>query len=103
MFFVLYFFVIFFFLIFEAKGEFTCILGAMYPIDPANMFKVDFPLLSKVAFLPAIVVTSLAMPKSETIVVKSSLRRTLLGFRSSLEVESGGANRPTLLLYHCRY
>ncbi|BBG99231.1 Mediator of RNA polymerase II transcription subunit 37f [Prunus dulcis] len=55
--------------------------GAMYPIDPHNIFAVEFPMSSRAEFAPP-AINNLAIPKSETKAVISSLSRTLLGFRS---------------------
>uniref|UniRef100_A0A9I9EA74 Uncharacterized protein n=1 Tax=Cucumis melo TaxID=3656 RepID=A0A9I9EA74_CUCME len=40
--------------------------GAIYPIDPDNMFAVDFPMFSTVALLPIPGVINFEIPKSET-------------------------------------
>ena len=63
--------------------------GAMYPIEPHNIFAVEFPISAAAPFPPPAVITNLAIPKSETRAVISSLRRTLLGFRSQCMTLTG--------------
>lgn len=59
----------------------------MYPIEPHNIFAVEFPMFSAPSFPTPTVITNFAIPKSETRAVMSSLRRTLLGFRSITVVD----------------
>lgn len=64
-----------------AQAEDRTLPGAMYPIDPHNIFAVEFPMFSRGEFAPP-AINNLAIPKSETKAVISSLSRTLLGYRS---------------------
>ncbi|KAM0939171.1 hypothetical protein DsansV1_C21g0167751 [Dioscorea sansibarensis] len=63
--------------------------GAMYPTEPKSKFAVELGTFSEMRFLSVTVMTSLAIPKSETMAVMSSLSRMLLGFKSQWMTRTG--------------